>query len=464
MTKMLKRSLATIAALCFVLTPLLAQQTPPIMPKVQETPLPPPVELTPPASVPPDVPNRPLTADEAADIALHHQPQVTVAQAGVNSAKGVVQEANAGLYPFATAAVGYNRVNGFLGTANPGNSLPNATGYQATATVRQLIFDFNHTRDSVRQAKLQERAAQANLSRVQSDLVFQTKQSFYTYLQNQRLTGVNESNLRNQQTHLELARARLKAGAGLPVDVVRAETAVQDAILSLNLARTTATLSRVDLASLMGIDPRTPIQASDTNENLALPDDLNVLVDTGLKNRPEVLQAQSFVESDVYGVRAAKTTNAPALITSIGYASKGATFPPDGSQITLGVAVAFTLYDSGLEKGRVTQAKAVLQSNQAQLDAVKISVVSDVSQAYLNLKTAEQRVVTANAEVANAQEGVRITQGRYQSGLGTFLDVLDAQTALVTASTNQVNALSSVELAKVALAHAINAQPQPTQK
>ncbi len=102
-----------------------------------------------------------------------------------------------------------------------------------------------------------------------------------------------------------------------------------------------------------------------------------------------------------------------------------------------------------------------MQSAQAEAESVRLAVISDVSQAYLNLKTAEQRVTTADSEVANATEAVRLTEGRYQGGLGTFIDVLDAQTALVTASTNRVNAISSVNLARSALVHAVGGITSP---
>ncbi len=96
---------------------------------------------------------------------------------------------------------------------------------------------------------------------------------------------------------------------------------------------------------------------------------------------------------------------------------------------------------------------------QAQLAATTLTVTADVSQAYLNAKTAEQRLATATAGMANAEEGVRLAQGRYAAGIGVFLDVLDAQNALVTAQTNRVNAQSAINQARATLAHALNSDP-----
>jgi len=448
-----------------------AQQTPPIAPKTQETPLPPPVELPAPPVLPADIPNTPLTADEAARIALRRQPNVTAARAGVSAAQGRVQQARSGLLPILGIGAGYTRVQtitseggtagggggtgGIGGGASTGQGPTLIPGYQASATIRQLLFDFNHTRDLARQAAAQRQAASASLSRVQSDLVLQVKQAFYTYVQNQRLVSVNEANVRSQQDHLALAQARLKAGLGLPSDVVRAQTAVAEAILNLNLARNNASIARVNLALLMGIDPRTPIRAADTGEPPLPEEDVERLVQTALKQRPDILQAQASLQAARYGVSAAKTTSAPSLAASVGMAARGANFPPRNDFFTIGATIQWNLFDAGLAAGRIQESRANVEAAQAQLSSVQLTVISDVSQAYLNLKTAGQRVATADAEVANAEESVRLVEGRYRAGVGTFIDVIDAQAALLTARTNRVNAQSALDQARAALAHAV---------
>ncbi len=434
-------------------------QTPPIQPKVQETPLPPPVELEAPPTISPDVPNRPLTASEAAAIALRHQPNVTVARADVYAAQGRKRQAQAGLLPTVNTGAAYANT-AIIPTTGP-SAAPisgvTSPGYQVTANVEQLIYDFNHTRDLVRQASAEVSSATSNLTRVQSDTVLQVKQAFYTYGQDQRLVSVNEANVGNQQSHLALASAQLQAGMGLPSDVVRAETAVADAIFSLNVARNNASLARVNLALLMGVDPRTPINAADTGEPPIKEDSANSLVNLALKQRPEIQQANADLQAAIAGVSAAKNSDYPSLGAGAGWLQTGSNFPLENNSLTYGVAVHWTPFNSGLTKGLIQEAQANLLSVQAQMQTAQLQVTSDVSQAYLNLITAQQRVTTADSEVANAQEALNLTEGRYKSGLGTFLDVLDAQQALVTAKSNLVNAQSAVDQALAATQHAIGA-------
>jgi outer membrane protein len=381
-----------------------AQQTPPIMPKFTEPVIPEPVSVTVPVNQNSKVSERPLTIDEAIAIVLREQPGITAAKAGVLSAQGRVQVERSNLLPTVAVEAGHDHVNG---------DSSGRDGFEVSASIQQLIYDFNYTRNLVKQASADKRAAESNLTRVQSDTVLLVKQAFYTYAQNQRLVEVNESNLRNQQSHVDLAQARLNAGVGLPSDVVRAKTAVSDAVLKLNQAHTNALTARINLALRMGIDPRTPIQIAEASEENSLPDDLTQLSDLALKKRPEIAQVQANLEAARRGLGAARTTSYPSISVFSGWDQNGANWPMDNESTNLGISIKMTPFDAGLTTGRVKEAKADIQAADASLQATKLSVIADVSQSYLDLKTAEQQVVTANTEVKNAEETLRLVEGRY---------------------------------------------------
>lgn len=452
--------------------PAVSQQTPPVQPKIQPTPLPPAVELPLPPEPLPGGPTAPLSADEAARIALRNQPDIVTARAGIEAAAGRAQQARSGLLPLLNVNGGYaytqgratggvgNGSTGTGGTGGGSNNFSTTSGnsnWTGSVNVRQLLFDFQHTRDLVRESTALERAATANLTRVQQDLVFDVKQAFYTLVQNNRLVGVNEANVRNQQAQLALAQARLNAGLGLPSDVVRAQTAVAEAIQNLDVARNNASVARVNLNRLMGIDPRTPVTTNESGEPPVTIDDLNALIQSALRRRPEVIQAQANLQAARFGLSAAKTTNAPVVSADAGAFTRGSDFPPRQSALTIGATVTWDPFDGGFTAGRVREARANVTVAQADVERQRQVVTQDIATAYLNLRTSEQRVTTATAEVANATESVRLAEGRYRSGIGTFLEITDAQTALLTANTNLVNARSAVDQARAALSRAIGA-------
>lgn len=399
------------------------------------------------------------------------QPDVTVARSGIEAARGRTQQARSGLFPQLGLNFGYTRqeqlstesggTTGGGGTSGGGGTTTGrgfvSPGYLASANVQQLLFDFNHTRELVRQATANERAAGANLTRVQQDLVLEVKQGYYTYRENENLVGVNIENVRNSQSHLDLAQARLRAGLGLPIDVVRAQTALSEAIVALDVARNTASQSRVTLALAMGIDPRTPVTAGASGEPPPASTDVNRLTDEAMRQRPEVLQARATLEAAEHGVSAEKTFNAPALSANGGLIARGNSLPPRNDTGTIGIGIVWDPFDGGLTAGRVRTARANVETARADLRSSQLGVTADVSQAYLNLRTAEQRVASAQSEITNAEEGVSLAEGRYRAGVGLFIDVIDAQTALLTARTNRVTAESGVDRARAQLKRAIGA-------
>lgn len=445
----------------------LSQPTPPIVPPTPPVVVPPPVTLP----APPTgeevsteaLPNEPLTADEAARIALRLQPDITVANADLLAAQGRRTQARSGLRPSFGITAGYTQQQSLSNTGGGGGapgtpdtfSASSSNGLRVTATVRQLLFDFNRTRDAVRAATLREQAATANITRVQSDLVLTVKQAFYTFVENQRLVEVNNANLQNRQAQLALAQGRLQSGLGAPADVVRAQTAVAQSVFDLESARNNASTSRVNLALLMGVDPRTPLEAENSSEPGVTANDVNELVTTALTQRPETVQAQATLQAAQTDVSVARKTNRPSLGIGGSLGSRTPAFGFGNGSVRASLDLQWTPFDGGLTRGLVREAQAGVLAAQAELTRARQTIVSDVSQSYLNLRTSEQRVVAAEAGVANAEESVRIAEGRYRAGVAAFIEVTDAQTALITARTNRVNALSQVDQARAALRRAL---------
>lgn len=443
----------------------------PYVPKVQQIDVPPPIEMPGPTLDVPAAALEPLTAEEAARIALANHTDVVVATSALTAAEGRTQQVRAGLNPRLRLSGSYtDNLLQEIHTSRPTTALTGATAgtqaggafggaggtdsYSAAATASQLLYDFGYTRSLVRQAENLETAAGANLTRVQSDLVLAVKAAFYNYVQTSRMVDVAEQNLANQREHLEQARGRFQAGIGLPADVTRSETAVSQAIFNLTQARNDAANARVTLALAMGIDPRTPVQAAEGGEPAPDPYAGEVFFNQALDNRPELAQAQATIRAGRAGLDAAHSLNAPALTAALGYSRYGqANLSTDQVNLTLGLN--FDVIDGGLRAGRVKEAQANLASSEAQLQLTRERVVAEVARAWLTLQTAQQRLAVSEAQVANAQETLRLATGRYNAGLGILLDVLDAQQALVTAETNRVNALTALNLARATLNHAI---------
>ena len=117
-------------------------------------------------------------------------------------------------------------------------------------------------------------------------------------------------------------------------------------------------------------------------------------------------------------------------------------FPGSGNsawRVTGGIT--FSFFDGGATNARVKQAKQALLAARETEQQTREAVQLAVKQAYLNIRSAAQRVEASQSAVAEAEESFKIARVRYQAGVGINLDVLDAQLNLNQAQTNYIQAL-----------------------
>jgi outer membrane protein TolC len=121
------------------------------------------------------------------------------------------------------------------------------------------------------------------------------------------------------------------------------------------------------------------------------------------------------------------------------------------------LAATMSLYDGGITRERIREAQLRLQQLQATELQQKQLVELEVRQAFLNLQSAAEELAGADALVAQAQEALRIANVRFQSGVGTNLEVLNAQTSASQAEASRVQALFNYNLARATLERAVGA-------
>ncbi len=426
--------------------PVLATpQTPTYLPALQIPPLP--------SGAPSAVPSgRAISIPEAITIALANQPQLALAAYSSDAARERVREAASGLYPtLSISAAGQHTV--YSGEAT---TVSSSGGYSTDFSARELLWDFGKTPATVGQARNLAEAARQALAQTRQDTINQVKQSYYTLLQDQELVRVQLQTVNDQQANLELTQGRFDAGVAPRSDVATAEAAVADAVLNLATAQNAAAAAKVNLNIALGIDLRTPTTVEQADEAGPSVVDPATLVEQAFSGRPAIKQARAQVDAARNALRIARTNNRPDFILGGTYGLTGGTFPPDSSASwAYGVSMAWPLFDVGLTKGLIREAEANLLAAQTQLRQSEQTVSSQVIVAYLNVQTARQKVTAAEADVASAEESLRLHTGRYEAGVAAYIEVTDAETAALTARTNLVNARFALSTSLAALESAL---------
>jgi outer membrane protein TolC len=179
-------------------------------------------------------------------------------------------------------------------------------------------------------------------------------------------------------------------------------------------------------------------------------------INFALANRPELFQAEAGIEAAKASVKVAKSGYMPQVAASASNDWSSANWPgDDGENWGVGISVSMNVFDSGVTAAKVRAAEANLYKAEETYRQTKDSVQLDVRNSYLSLREAEKRIATSKVAVESAQEDYRISQLRYQAGVGTNIDVMDSQVALTQAQNNYVQALYDYNTSSASLAKAM---------
>jgi outer membrane protein TolC len=121
----------------------------------------------------------------------------------------------------------------------------------------------------------------------------------------------------------------------------------------------------------------------------------------------------------------------------------------------VGLTLAWPLLQGGLTTGLLHEAEAQLRSIAAQTDAFRLSVRVEVEQAALSVRAAKAAAAATERAVVAARDQLRLAEARYSTGLGSAIELGDAQVAYTAAAGQAVAARYSVAQARAALVTAL---------
>jgi outer membrane protein TolC len=276
-----------------------------------------------------------------------------------------------------------------------------------------------------------------------------------------KLVLVAQKTIEQTESHLKQAQAFYQAGSKPRFDVTRAEVEVNNARLGMINAKNGVRIRTITLNNAMGIDPGKETEIDDTLPPVSPVPSLEKAQEETLKNRPEMLKAEADIEAAKYRVRAEESYYLPTLSANYAYYWQTGTaemgpFKGDlQNSWNAGVTVTIPLFQGGLTRGRISEASANLIALEAQRDATRQSILLEVNQAYADLESATTRVEVMKLSLQKARENLEIAKGRYEAGLGPYIEVTDAQLSAVNAETDHIQALYDFYLAGARLLKAM---------
>jgi outer membrane protein len=413
-----------------------------------------------PAPTPPEIPQEllsghPWTLGDLVDIALRNSTQTQEAWENARAAAAAHKSDQGAWFPQIDAVGNYTRQKS--GGFNGRPQFEQGT-YGGALNLDFLIFNFGGRRATIEESRQALVASDWIHNAVIQDAILDVVEAYFQYVTAKALSGSQEATLKEAQTNLDAAQARNNAGIATIADVLQAKTAVAQAQLTLDGYQGQIETTRGALATAMGLPASTPLDVA-IEEGPPPLREAGAAVEEYLSeaevSRPDLAAARAEAEKAAAHRRAVKAEGYPSITAS---GSLGRTYLESSdtpSNTYLGVIQAqLPLFTGFSHHYDVKEAEAQARAAEARLAGVRQQVVLDVWTSYYNLRTARQRLITSEELLKSATENHDVATGRYTSGVGSFLDLLAAQSALANARAVGAQARADWYVALAQLAHA----------
>jgi len=423
---------------------------------------PPPATLSPigPSKAPPpELAGKTISFEEAVTIALQAQPQIQARLYDYAAARFRVDQAFAPLLPQLTGTLSSQWSSStVLSTTGTGATVPVTVSrsfedtFLGQVSLSQLLFDFGKTAASVDAARKLAEVSRYDIELQRQLVTLAVKEAYINTLFAQRLIRVQRQALERADLNLKSVRGFYEVGTRPKSDVVRAEVDVANARVDTIRADNLERLARVALNTAIGVAATTKFELVDNLVYIKVTDSAEDLVSEALKRRPEYQQGKLRIETAESLLKRSFRDFFPDIV---GTGSYGGVRTDLNESWTAGISLNWSIFDGGNRLARYREAKAILDASQQRLKATELDISREVEQTRSTVVESDERILAAQAAVASAQENFRLVQGRFDAGVGTILDLTDAQLALTQAQNTEAQALADFRIALARLDRAL---------
>lgn len=414
------------------------------------------------------MPKRALNLLDVVNLTLCSNPQTREVWASARAQAAQVGVSQAAYLPSASLNAAANR-----------NS-PGSNQTSVGLTLSYLLYDFGNRAANLENARQLLAAASSTQDSTVQTVFLAAVQAFYQVHATQAALDAARQSEQAAKEGFTAAATRYEIGSATPADKLQAQTAYSQATLNRITAEGNLKNAQGTLANTLGLDAGTEVQLVTASGYAAQPgaaaaspapanatavppsgekikefeQSISALIDEARRRRPDLQASIAQVKAAEANTKAVRAAGMPTI--SLGASANqinGGGITSHGSSI--GVNVSVPLFTGFASTYRIRTAEAQTEVKQAQLDRLNLQVALDVWTAYQTLITATQSLRTTADLLSSAEQAEQVAIGRYKSGVGTILDVLNAQSALASARQQRVQSVFNWNLGRATLAQAM---------
>lgn len=274
-------------------------------------------------------------------------------------------------------------------------------------------------------------------------------------LKAERFITILEDQVRALEAQRAAVEKTVQAGAVAKIDLLRTEVALAGARESLVKARANRQIAVAALAEAIGLPADAPLRVSDQASEPPLPATREEAIAEALRRRPELEEVAAGQRAARAGTDLARSARRPQIAAFAQTDFARPSYAPKTGTWSAGMQLTYNLFDGDAAKAQAAQAQAALAKLEAARAELENGIGLEVTQRYLEVTSARERIATTETAVAAAAESHRLATVGYQNGVMPLTDLLQAQAELTRARADALIAHTDLRAAQQRLLHAL---------
>ena len=399
-----------------------------------------------------------LTIEDAVRIGLDNHPRIKSANERIGSQQAVLGQQMSAYYPTISLS---NIYRSSTASGTTGVSPTGVDFFQSQASFNMTLYNFGKREGNVQAARETLDATKQDYATTTLDTILAIKQAYYVYLGSQAIVNVRKDTVRNRELLVRQAQGFFEVGTRAKIDVARAEANLYSAQADLIAAENAVKIAWVTLRNAMGL-PRLAEQpvAEDSPEvvlSMNLAEARNIAFDS--RSELKSFDAQKRASDQLIAV--ARRSHLPDIIFDASYGRRHVsndngldTFPLKPAwQVQLSLNIP--IFDGFRTTNRVEETLHNYYNVRDQEEDRRQQIALEVEQSYLRVVETQERIKATESAAKAAKENVDLARGRYEVGVGSIIEVTDAETLYTDAETTYIRTVYDYKIADAQLARAM---------
>lgn len=406
---------------------------------------------------------QPITLAQALELAKRNNRDLQVSLLQLQRSGYALREAQATLLPNLDLSAGVSRAgqNAIFGESQFGVNTDATTNFTSQAQLLYSLYTSGRRQASIRTAEEQVRLQELDVERQSEEIRLNVSNDYYNLQQGDEAVRINSAAVNNAQASLRDAQALEQAGVGTRFSVLQSQVNLANTQQDLTNSLSQQQIFRRQLVARLNLSQSVNVVAADPVRLAGLwnqSQEQSIIL--AFQNRPEL--QQQLAQRNIFEQqrRGALAQLGPQVSVVARYQLQDQfndnISASDGYSV--GLQASLNLYDGGASRAQANQQKTNIAIAETQFANQRDQIRFQVEQAFSTLQSNLQNVNTATGALEQARESLRLARLRFQAGVGTQTEVIDAETALTRAEGNRVRAILDYNRALASLQRSVTSR------